>query len=458
MPVKVKSPAARRAARAIAALVAAAALCVGQTAQATSILRDTEFERVIRAMADPIFTAAGLSPQSITIYLLDDPEVNAFVAEGQNMFIHTGLILKFDSLDEVLGVMAHETGHIAGGHIVRRRDAVAAAQIPMLLSVLGAVAAVALGAPEAAIGAMGYGQQMAQKGLMAFTRTQESSADQAALTYLERTHRSPQGLLRVMNTFAQEEAMSLSRIDPYLLSHPVSRERIAALEDRAHQSPYFDTPVNAKERFAYDMIRAKLRGYVSLPQTTLNLYPLSDTSAPARYARTFAYFKQHDFDRALLEIRSLIAEQPKNPFFYETEGQILVDSGRAHEGIEPYKRAVALAPDAPLLHAALGNAYAVTEDPALMVPARDQLLAAVRADDQITMAWGDLATVYESLGEHAMANLATAEQRYSIGDYLGALQFGVRAQKDLKPGTVDWQRATDIVAIAQTNVTEARQN
>ena len=450
----VKSPG-RRFARALAALVAAMALFVSQTAHAMSLLRDTEYERVMRGLCDPIFMAAGLTPSSITIYLVDDPEVNAFVAEGQNLFLHSGLILKFEDLDEVLGVVAHETGHIAGGHIVRRRDAIAAAQVPMLLSVLAAVAAVAVGAPDAAIGALGYGQQMSQKGLMAFTREQESAADQAAVTYLDRTRHSSKGMISVLNTFANEEVMTIRNIDPYVLSHPLSRARLASLEARAKESPYYNAPADAKDQLAYSMVRAKLYGYVSLPQTTLNKFPASNTSAPARYARTFAYFKQHDFDRALLEIRSLIAEQPNNPYFYETEGQILVDAGRVREGIEPYKRAVALAPDAPLLHAALGNAYTVTEDPALYVPARDQLLAAVRADDKIAMAWGDLAMVYEAMGEHGKANLATAEQRFAIGDYRMALQFGVRAQKDLKAGTVDWQRATDIVAISQAQVAEA---
>jgi predicted Zn-dependent protease len=256
-------------------------------------------------------------------------------------------------------------------------------------------------------------------------------------------------MMETFEAFSDQELLTSRRQDPYARTHPMSGERVNSLRSRAEASRYFNKPVTAKEQLDYDMMRAKLRGFIEKPEIALRRYPLKDQSRPARYARAVAYYRTPDFENALSEIRSLIAEDPSNPFLHELEGQIITESGDQRGGIGPYQRSVELAPDEPLLRTGLAGAMLATEDDSFAKPARDQLVRAVRDDPSNAMAWHYLAQAYERLGEHSMANLSTAERSFAIRDYGSAMMFARRAEAGLKSGTSERQRASDIINIAQ---------
>jgi len=331
------------------------------------------------------------------------------------------------------------------------------AEVPMIITMLAGVAAIAAGAPDLGMALIVGSQSVAQRELLAFSRQQESSADQAGVKYLTATGQSAKGMLEVFNKFADQEALSGYRQDPFVRSHPLSRERISALEQLVAASPFRDKTDTKQEVDAYAMLRAKLRGFIDAPEVTLRRYPPSDTSEPARYARAVAYFKGSDLQTALAQIDSLIKDHPTYAFFWELKGQILVESAKPTEGVPAYRKAVELAPDEPLLQASLGAALVATESPALMEEAKKHLKLAVDQEPDNAMAWYYLASVYDSEGNASMAALATAERDFAVQDMGGAMEFAKRAEKSLKVGTQDWQRANDILSVAETQAPAPRQ-
>ncbi len=421
-----------------------------------SLIRDTEVERVVRVYLDPLLTAAGMSPDAVRLFIVNEQSINAFVAEGQNMFIHTGLIMALDTPNELSGVLAHETGHLADGHLVRMKDGIRAASVPLILSMVLGVAAMAAGAGEAGSAILMGGQQIAQRTFLSFSRTQESAADQAGIRYLAATKQSGRGMLGVFKRFENQEILSDQRRDPFAQSHPVAGDRMSALQSLVEASPYRDVKDSPEAQYAYDMLRAKLRGYIERSDVTLRRYPLSDTSKPARYARAMAYFRQPDMQKALAEMESLLKDEPENPHFLEMYGQINVEMGRVEQGIKPYSEAVKILPDAPLLRVALGAAMLGTENPQYTQPAIKELQASIDLERDNAFAWYELAQAYARLGQTARAELATAERYFALYAFPQAIQFAGRAQRQLPPGSTDWQRASDIIAVSTSQQAEQR--
>jgi len=415
-----------------------------------SFISDTETERVLRSKLDPILLAAGLVPQDVHLYIIQDPSINAFVAEGQNMFLNTGLLMALDTPNQITGVMAHETGHMAHGDLVRAAQGFRAATIPLLLSMAAGLAAIIAGAGQLGTAIMMAGQQVAERTYLAYSRTVEANADQAGIRFLTATHQSGEGMLQVFKKFQDQEILSSQHIDPYAQTHPVSGDRIAALQDQVDASPYRDVKDSPETIYAFDMMRAKLRGYIQPSEVTLRQYPSSDSSKPARYARAMAYFKAPDMKNALTEIQNLLKDEPENPYFLEMYGQINVEMGKVEEGIVPYRKAVEILPDAPLIRVALGAALLGTENPQYAREALVQLQTGLKQDGDDPLGWYELAEAYSRTGQPGKADLATAERYISVGDYRDAIQFGTRAQRGLKPASPDYQRAVDIVAISQT--------
>jgi len=427
------------------------------SAQGIVLLRDTETERALNSYEKPFLLAGGLDPAAFKLYLVNDPTVNSFVAEGQNMFIQTGMILFAKNSLELKGVMAHETGHIVAGHLSRDTEAIQKATIPMLLSMVVGIAAIAAGAGEAGMLILMGGQGIAQNQFNAFSRVQEATADQIALKLLNKTHQSPRGLLATFQRLADEEARAAYRIDAYAADHPVGRERVANLESEVDASPYKDVPEDPAVEHEFEMIQAKLFGYVAPTQQVFDRYPPGDTSKPARYARAMAYSRKPDLPKALAEINSLIRDEPNNPYFYEVLGQIYVSMAKPELGVVAYQRCVDLMPDAPQLRVALGAAQLATEKPALAKPALDNLKIALQQENDDPFAWYEAAQGYSMLGNEPMADLATAERYYAVGAMAPAAQFATRARHGLAQGSPDWQRANDIVAIAVPAARQQRQ-
>jgi predicted Zn-dependent protease len=411
-------------------------------------LRDTETEDLLRSYELPLARAAGLDVKSVNVFVMGDMEVNAFATQPEDIFIFAGILLWVKSPGELIGVMAHETGHLSAGHSSRTSDAISKAMVPMLLSMVVGLAVMLAGGGQAGMAIMGIGQAIAEGQFMQFSRIQESSADQIAARLLLATHQSPMGLYHTFQRFAQEEAMAAGHMDPYAADHPVGQDRVAALQDMVDASPYKDVPDPPQSVRALQMVQAKLAGY-SLPvDEVLRRYPPSNTSAPARYARTMAYMRKPLLQQALNEIDSLIKDEPDNPYFYEVLGQIHVMMAKPALGIPAYENAVRLKPDAPQLRAALATAQLAAENPALAPAALTNLKAALLKESEDPFTWYEMAHAYSLLKNQPMADLATAESNYNGGNYKQAFVFASRARRGLPQGSADWQRASDIIGAA----------
>lgn len=417
-----------------------------------SFIRDAEIENIIRAYATPLFAAAGLDPSAVDIYLVKDKTLNAFVASGQKLFINTGLLLQSKHAGQVIGVIAHETGHIAGGHLSRVHNAMKKTSAQSILAmVIGGAAAIASKRGDVGAAVMMGGQSMNQRNLFQYTRTQESSADQAAQKFLESTDQSTRGLLEFMEVLADQELLSARHQDPYLRTHPMARERIEALQAFISSSPNADTPVTPRFAEMHGRMKAKLYAFINSFAATLRLYKESDSSLYSRYARAVAHYRVSDMDKALALIDGLIAEQPDDPYFRELKGQMLFEKGRVAESLEPYGNAVRMLPRSALLRLGLARAQLETNDPALLDSAVANLRAAVQKEPESSFTWRQLAIAHGRKGEMGLSSLAMAEEALLMGKKNDAVYHANRAEKLLPKGSMGWLQTQDILNQAQMN-------
>jgi len=418
----------------------------GGSAEAARIalIRDAEIENTIHSYAAPLFTAAGLDPSAVKIHLINDNRLNAFVAGGMNLFINTGLLIRAGSDNQIIGVIAHETGHIAGGHLARTDDALRGASVAAILAtVLGAVVAAAGGAGGATAVIAG-GQGIARQTFLSYSRTQERSADQFAVSVLDRTHQSARGLWQFLEILAQQDPLISSGRSPYLGTHPLTADRIKFIANHVANSPFSDTPEPPEFDIAFKRMQGKLRGFLQDPRRVLAAYSASDTGVEARYARAIAHFRRADLDAALDGIDGLIDEQPDDIYFHELKGQFLFENGHIDEAVLAYRRAVALGGTVPLIRIGLAKALVETNKPAALVEARTTLEAAVRQEPRNASAWRLLSIVYGRAGDLGFSSLASAEYAYATGRTRDAIGFAKRAQDKLKFGTPGRLRAEDI--------------
>lgn len=417
-----------------------------QSSSAPSLIRDAEIESIIHGYAGPIFAAAGIDPEAVNIYIVNDNSLNAAVAGGQNLFLFTGLLMRADVPNQLIGVIAHETGHMAGGHIARSQDKLETASAEMILAyILGIGAALATGDGTAGTAVMAAGQSMIVRNLLSYTRTQEAAADQAALSYLDATGQSSQGLADFMNILRQKEQLFGANYDPYLRSHPLTLERVDVAERHAASSPYgavVDPPERLEE---HARMRAKLIGFLRELPDVLRDYPEGLETVAARYARAIGYYRANQLDRAFVELDSLIAEFPDDPYFLELKGQILYEHGRTEESRAFYEASVAQAPEQILLHLGLAQTLIALDKPEMDREAVEQLGAVVVDEPRNTVAWRLLSIAYGRNGEPGMAALALAEAAAARGDREEAKQKASAAQSLLQNGTPSWLRAQDIL-------------
>jgi predicted Zn-dependent protease len=428
-------------------------------ANAQSLLRDTEIEETLREFTDPILRAGGLIPASVDIYLVNDPSLNAFVTRGQNIFLHSGLILQAETPNQLKGVIAHEAGHITGGHIVRSDYGNRSAYGSMLIAAGIGLAAILAGESEAGALILGGSQQFGVLEALSYSRVNESSADQYAFEYMDRSGQSSEGLIEFFEKFRAQEVLSQARRYPYFRGHPLSSDRIDALRERVRDSEHTGKTDTPEELHKHAMMQAKLRGFLNGPAEVYSRFPLSDQSKPARYARAVANFKQADLRNALKEIDSLIEEEPQNPYFYELKAQILYESGKGVDAIEPSRRALELRPDSPLLEIALAQATLETRDEGDYDKVVKLLKSALQGEPNNSYAWYLLADVYERQGNRALAQYATAERFYAIGNIQSARDFAQRAQEELPRSEPQWRRASDIIVVTEShNAGKKRRN
>jgi predicted Zn-dependent protease len=442
----------------LAAFVAAGALAfspLAASAQPTKqpIVRDAEIEQLLRDYAAPIFRAAGINASAAKIILINDRSFNAFVADGQKIFVNVGALMDAETPNEIIGVLAHEVGHIQGGHLARLREQIKNAQILSVIGMLAGVGAVVgtarsndrVGGTSAGVmGAMTGPQELVRRNLLAYQRSEEQAADQAAARYLNATGQSPQGMLKTFRRFADSGLFRSSALDPYLLSHPLPTERVSQLENLSRQSPHAAKKDSPGLQTRHDLMRAKLFGFVERPETVARRYPPSNNSAPARYARAIQAYKSGRLADALANIESLIREQPNNAYFWELKGQALLESGKARDSVEPLRRAVSLAPHGIPIRAMLGHALVASGDPKHLDQAIRELSVASTREPESQEAFHHLATAYGRKGNIGMAELASAQAFFNGGDLKNAQTQASRAMAKLPEGSPGWLKAEDI--------------
>lgn len=410
------------------------------------MIRDAETENIIRSFAVPLFQAAGLNPKAVRIRLIQNKTLNAFVAGGQNIFIHTGLILNTKGLDALVGVIAHETGHIEGGHLVRTKAAIEeASAIQMIGTILGTAAAVVAKRGDLGQAVIMGSQSAGARTFLKYSRTQESAADQAAMRLLDATERSARGLESFLGQLEGQEVLTQRFQDPYVRSHPLSRNRMDALAKHNQQSPYADAPVPEEDDLIYQRMVAKLYGYIEPLRKVLRRYPVTDQSFAARYARAIAYYRAPDLKRALIIVNELIAEAPRDPYLFELKGQMLFEHGRAREAYEAYREAFHLAPREPLIALELARAQLELNDPAMLDSAIEHFRLTTRMGEGSSFVWRQMSIAYGRKGDMGMSALARAEAELRARQLLNAEFFATRASDTLQEGTSAHLQALDIL-------------
>jgi predicted Zn-dependent protease len=425
---------------------------VAQDESGPSVLRDSETELLFKDVSRPLIKAAGLEPNNVDVVLLNDPEINAFVDRGQTVYIQSGLIQAADNVNELQGVIAHELGHVAGGHSIRLQEgAKEATGITVATMILGALA-LAAGAGDAAMGVMMAGQQAAMGKFLAFTRTQEATADASSVKYLHAAGISGKGMLDFFAKLQnQEYRLAIYSKDSYDRTHPLSSERIQALEQNFKSDPAWNKPVDPALEARFERVKAKLWGFVDPKQAVIK-YPESDQSVAAHYARAYAYHVGGYPDKAAAEAEALLAKDPDDPFFLELKGQILLEGGKPKEALAPLRDATRRSGDMPLIAAMLGHALVATEDPKNYPEAKQVLKTAVNRDNENPFAWYQLGIIYDQEGDTARAALATAERSNLENNPKLAYASAQMAMKGIPPGTPDYLRAQDISMVSRAEL------
>lgn len=439
--------------------LAASLLIWAQPATAQSILRDAETEAMFNDMSRPLILAAGLSPNNVRVVLINDDSINAFVAGGQTVYVHSGLLQAADNANQVQGVIAHELGHVTGGHAISGEQGAKAAGGISLLSLLIGAAAVAAGGGEAGMAAIMAGQSAAMGKYLAFSRAQESQADAAGATFLAGAGISGRGSLEFFKKLEAEgyrRGYSQADQDPFLSTHPLEGDRIAVLQEVYQKDPAWARPNDPALEARFRRAKAKLYGYLAEPEQTLIAYPVTDTSVPARYARAYAWHKEAYLDRAMGEVDALLRDAPNDPYFLELKGQILTEAGKPAEALAPLRRATDLTGNQPLIATTFGHALVATEDPKYLPEAQRVLKAAVARDRENPDAWYQLGQIYNLTGDMPRARLASAEMQVLRESWPQALSSAEAAEEGLPRGSPDWLRAQDIALQARAQIERKR--
>lgn len=444
----------------LAAATAAAIVCFAVAdarAQMGGLIRDTEIENTIRAFQAPILDAAGLDPAALHYYIVNNRDLNAFVAGGQNIFVTTGLLRRAENAGQVIGVLAHETGHITGGHIAQMEGVMREAGMQALIAqLLGAAVGVLTKNPNAVGVISGGGMQTVGRALLHYNRGQEQAADQAGLRFMDQARISAQGLVEFLEILSEQELLVAARQDPYLLTHPLTRDRVDFVRSHARQSRWTNQPLPAGFEEMHKRTRVKLEGFLDPPQSTLLRYKETDGSLYARYARAIALYRRPDIPAAVKTIDGLIAQHPNDPYFLELKGQMLFENGKIADAIPPIEAAVKLMPNAPLFREALGHALIELNQPDKDALALTHLRHGLSIDPQMPLSWRLAATAHGRRGDMAMASLSLAESNLLTGRRDEARAQARRAKQGLKEGSPGWLRAEDILSATQKPGDEQR--
>jgi predicted Zn-dependent protease len=439
-------------AAAVAATAGPAGPARAQAPSGIPLVRDAEIEQLLRDYSQPILRAAGLAQQNIHVAIINERSFNAFVMDGRHIFINSGALMESQTPNQIIGVLAHETGHIAGGHLSRLREQLANAQTQSIVAMLLGIGAMVAGGRsgnsgmgQAGAAAIAGPQEAIMRSLLSYQRAQEEQADRAGVKFLTATGQSTKGMYETFKRFADQTLFTARYTDPYVQSHPMPTERVAALAVIAKTSPYWDKKDSAELQLRHDLMRAKLSGFMERPDTVARRYPPSDTSLPARYARAISTYRHADLRTAVAQIDSLIQAQPHNPYFHELKGQALLEGGHPAEAIAPLRHAIELAPYPALIQVLLGQALIATNDRKAADEAVALLRVALSREPEVPDGYTQLAMAYGRKGDLAQADLASAQAAAARGDLKTARELAARAKNRFAIGSPGWVKADDIV-------------
>jgi len=447
------------AARAVAVVAAGALAGTSLPSQAQKgppIIRDAEIEQLLKEYTQPILRVAGLTQQNIQVVIINDRSFNAFVADGRRIFVNAGALLDAETPNQIIGVLAHEAGHIAGGHLARLREQLAAASTQSILAMLLGIGAMVAGGRGAggSSSALSQGGMAAlsgptaaiQNSLFAYLRAQEDQADRAGVKFLTASGQSAKGMYDTFKRLADQMLYQTAYLNPYLQSHPLPSERVAALEGMAKASPYWNTKDPPALQARHDLMRAKLFGFLERPEAVARRYPPSDGSLAAHYARAISALRFAEPRAAQAQVDALIHVQPQNPYFHELKGQMLLESGRPVDAVAPLRQAVQLAPNPALMQIMLGQALIASHDRARLDDAVTILHAALIHEPESSEAFSQLAMAYGQKNDLAHADLASAQAAYMRGDLKTAREIAARAKTRFPVGSPGWVKADDIAS------------
>ena len=456
--------------RAVAAAAAAAVALSGSPVRAQTgsnagipMIRDAEIEQLLRDYTAPIFKVAGLTAQNVQVVIISDKQFNAFVMDAHRIFINVGALMQSTTPNQLIGVFAHECGHIVGGHLSKMRQELANVETATIIGMLLGAGALAAAPHNIEMGNVGMAgilapQALGMSTLLAYQRAQEESADRAGVRFLTMSGQSAKGMYDTFKRFADESLFSAQGSNPYLQNHPAPQERMAALEELAKSSPYWNKKDSPELQFRHDMMRAKLYGFMERPETVLRRYPATDTSLPARYARAISTYRYGDPRSATAQIDGLIQSMPNNPYFYELKGQALLEGGHPADALAPLRRAVQLAPTPALIQVLLGQALVATNDPKSADEAIPILRAALVKEPEDGDAYTTLAMAFGRKNDLADADLASAQAAFARGDNKTARELAERAKQRFPIGSPGWVRADDIVVFNKNQKTSPLRN
>jgi predicted Zn-dependent protease len=397
-----------------------------------TLLRDAEIERILKSYMAPLFKTAGLNPATLKIILIFDSELNAFATTHYTIALYTGLLQKVSSVGELIGVLAHETGHIAGGHIVHREAAMRKSNLmSMTAAALGLLVGIATGRGDLGSAIIMGGADTSYKNVLHYTRGQEASADQAAVRLLNALQWPAQGLVAFMDILSQQELLSADQQDPYLRTHPFSSDRVTFLKHSLKPTAHnYTFPHSFQQSFR--ILKAKIDGFLNPPGQTLLKYSEKDPSFEARYARAIAFYRNNQTEHALALLEQLIQENPSHPYTYELKGQILYENGRMTDAITALEKACQHAPDEALITLLLVQCLLETQHSVHLQRALTLLKKAQKKEDDNPILWHLMAMVYGRQKNVGMAALSLAEKELRLGHFKLAHDQAKRALMHLQ--------------------------
>ncbi|MFQ6729709.1 MAG: M48 family metalloprotease [Alphaproteobacteria bacterium] len=411
-------------------------------AHAVSMINDTETEKLLADLIQPLANAAKIPDGRLKIHIVDDDDFNAFVSGGEDVYIYTGLLKQIKTPNALQAVVAHEMGHMLGGHTAQMADRLSAEmKRTMLIQALGVGLMVAGGNPSLGAGVLAGSSGIAQQSMLAFTRDEERIADNMGVNLMIDAGQNPNGFVTVFEQMRDLTGELESKINPNRINHPLTNERLNNVKSQIKQSDIKNTHTAQPDE--YEMVRAKLIGYLDNSKSVLAKYPYTDKSSPALYARAIANMRNGNLDGAKMGVQTLISRMPDNPYMYELMGDIEYQFGHYDDSVRAYEQALKLTKNAPQIQTALALVLTERKKPNDDTRAIELCKASLLSEPTAFTYWV-LARAYGD-NDNGRSAWAMAEYYHMNKKEDEAKKYAKIAQKHLKKTDPEYIKAGELV-------------